>query len=498
MVHLVIGDGMLRSVFVLSRDTPPRNEKRRVYRARIVVLKRRNRRGAKAGRKSDAGSSDTLKRRFTLVTEMPKQVKETKSADWVERCVWTESMIAALVNGVKGGKWYSLIDKVWNIENLNSAWLQVETNGGGAGVDRMKVAMFEVDHESRLRKLSDAIREDTYKPNSVRRAWIDKLGSKEKRPLGIPTVTDRIVQTALRNTIEPIFEQTFYGHSYGFRPQRSCKDALRQVVKLIENGYTWAVDADIKGYFDNIPHDRLMQEIEKYIADSRILKLMESYLNQDIMDGLDRWIPEAGTPQGAVISPLLANIYLNPMDHMMANKGFKLIRYADDFIILCQSREEAETALQEVRNWTESAGLTLHPTKTKIVDERVEWFDFLGYRFGKGYRSPRKKSLDKLKDKVRRLTKRSNGYSMDHIVKSLTPTLRGWYEYFKHSHYTTFRDIDGWIRRRLRAILVVREDKVHRWRYTKEDHMRWPKSYFQAIGFFSLERAHSAECYPRK
>jgi len=435
----------------------------------------------------------------TTVTNKPKQVEETQSMlEWVKRFVWSERMLAALGNGVKGGKWYALIDKVWKLENLTAAWKQVKGNHGGAGVDRQTVSWFDKNSEKELAKLARELQADTYTPNPVKRTWIEKNGSKEMRPLGVPAVRDRIVQTALRNVIEPIFERTFHEHSYGFRPKRGCKDALRQVVGLLTDGHHWVVDADIKGYFDSIPHEQLMNKVGEHISDGRVLNLVEAYLEQDVMDGLETWTPEAGTPQGAVISPLLANIYLNQLDHLMGEKGFEMVRYADDFVILCKTGDKAEEALAIVTQWTKEAGLTLHPDKTKIVDENTDSFEFLGYRFKGGKHFPRAKSLKKLKDSIRKKTRRQNGKSIEEIVKALNSTLRGWYGYFKHSYKTTYPSVDGWIRRRLRTILVRRTMKRSRWRFTQNDHSRWPNAYFHALGLFSLELTFAAECQSRR
>jgi RNA-directed DNA polymerase len=296
-------------------------------------------------------------------------------------------MLAALENGVKGGKWFSLIDKVWSEKVLMAAWARVKTNAGSQGVDGMTVHRFGQRLEEEIRRLSEQVRDGSCRPLAARRKWIPKPGSKEQRPLSVPAVRDRVVQTALRKVIEPIFDRLFAAHSYGFRPGRGCIDALREVDRLLKAGYVWVADADLKSYFDTIPKDPLMQRLEEQIADGRLLALLRLCLDAEVMDGLKHWTPEAGTPQGAVISPLLANVYLNPLDHAMAERGYQMVRYADDFVILCRTREEAESALAAVRQWTEAAGLTLHPTKTRIVTE-AEGFDFLGYRFHGGKRWP--------------------------------------------------------------------------------------------------------------
>src|SRR5271165_6967852 len=331
---------------------------------------------------------------------------------WVESTVWTERMLTALEQGVKGDKWFSLIDKVHPERTLRAAFSQVAANKGAAGVDHVTVKMFDEHLEANLKNLSEDLQSGLYRPQQIRRHYIPKPGSKEKRPLGIPTVRDRVVQTALQMVLEPIFEHDFAEHSYGFRPGRGCKDALRRVDQLLKEGYTYIVDADLKSYFDTIPHDRLLALVAQKVSDGRVLSLIESFLKQGVLDGLREWTPEEGSPQGGCISPLLSNIYLNPLDHLMAQQGFEMVRYADDFVILCRSPEEAANALALVQQWTAEAGLKLHPEKTKIVDTQTDAFDFLGYRFKRGRRYPRSKSLRKFKDEIRAKTKRTSGESL--------------------------------------------------------------------------------------
>ena len=402
--------------------------------------------------------------------------------------VWTDRMLTALESGVKGGKWFSLIDKVHAPDSLMMAFSQVKTNKGSAGVDRVTIRMFEKHLDENIRKLSEELRTGTYRPQAIRRVWIPKAGSKEKRPLGIPTVRDRVVQTALLAVLEPIFERDFARQSYGFRPGRGCKDALREVNILLKDGLHYVVDADLRRYFDSIPKVGLLDRIKTKVSDGRVLELLEAYLDQEVMDGLESWTPEEGTPQGAIISPLLSNIYLDPLDHLMAAKGYRMVRYADDFVILCQSRCEAENALEVVELWTDREGLSLHPEKTVIVDSRLPGgFDFLGYHFERGYKWPRKKSLRKLKDTIRSKTKRNNGHSLDTIISDVNRTLESWFEYFKHSNKWTFLRLDQWIRMRLRSIL--RKRRGLRGRGRGIDHHRWPNAFFANLGLFSTGAA---------
>jgi len=398
-------------------------------------------------------------------------------------------MLTALEVGVKGGKWYSLIDKVSSQSNLRSAFTQVKRNRGSAGVDRVTIGMFEAHLEENLQRLSELLRDGSYRPQAIRRVWIPKPGSRDKRPLGIPTVRDRVVQTALRNVLEPIFERDFAAQSYGFRPQRGAKDALRRVAQLLKAGYVHVVDADLQSYYDTIPRSPLLEQVRSKVADGKVLELLEAYLGQEVMESLNHWTPERGTPQGAVISPLLSNIYLDPLDHHMAQRGYEMVRYADDFVILCRSQAEAQRALADVEEWTTAAGLRLHPEKTRIVDATQRGgFDFLGYHFERGYRWPSKKSLGKFKDKIRAKTKRTSGHSLQRIISELTRTQRGWFEYFKHSHWTTFRDLDKWLRMRLRSILRRRQGR--KGRALGKDHHRWPNAFFAELGLFSFTTAY--------
>jgi RNA-directed DNA polymerase len=413
---------------------------------------------------------------------------------WAEPVVWTERMLSALETGVKGGVWFSLIDKVYPERSLRAAMAKVVANHGAPGIDHVTVEAFAEAADVNLAKLQQALRDGSYQPQAIRRTYIPKPGSNEQRPLGIPTVRDRVVQAAVRQVMEPIFEKEFAEHSYGFRPRRGCKDALRRLDELLKKGYMYVVDADLKSYFDTIPHDRLMQRLRERIADRRLLGLIESFLKAGIMDGLREWEPETGAPQGAVLSPLLSNIYLNPLDHQMAAQGYEMVRYADDFVIVCRSQAEAEQALACVRQWCEAAGLMLHPSKTRIVDVRTEGFDFLGYHFlttrrGRLTRWPRKKSLQKLKDNIRKLTKRNNGNSLACIIAKVNLTLRGWFGYFQHSYRTTFEDVDGWVRGRVRSILRRRAGRLGRGRGW--DHHRWTNAFFAAQGYYSLEVAYA-------
>jgi RNA-directed DNA polymerase len=397
-------------------------------------------------------------------------------------------MLATLLEDkVRGGKWHTLIDKVYSELNLFCSARKVLGKKGAAGVDGQTVVDFAEHERLELRRLHEQLREDSYCPALVRRTWIPKPGSSEKRPLGIPTVRDRVVQTALVHVIEPILDATFHERSFGFRHGRGCHQALRCVEELLAAGYVYVVDADLKGYFDTIPKDRLLEIVQQKISDRRVVGLVKQFLDQGILEELRTWTPEAGVPQGAVLSPVLANAYLNPLDHHMAERGFQMVRYADDFVILCRTPEEAEAALTEVRQWVAGHGLTLHPEKTHIVDAREKSFSFLGYAFRGKFRFPRAKSHRKFVDRIRELTPRKSGESLEVILQRINRCTQGWFNYFRHCHWNIFKDYDGMIRRRLRRLLLKRHRR-NRKRQTRNQ--RWPNAYFTERGFMSLNAAH--------
>jgi RNA-directed DNA polymerase len=416
---------------------------------------------------------------------------------WAEASVWTERMVSALGNGVKGGRWYSLMDKVVRPTTLEAAWRKVARNHGAAGVDGQSIERFAAQADRYLSELQHSLEDGSYRPHPVKRVEIPK-GDGRTRPLGIPTVKDRIVQTALKMVIEPIFETQFRPGSYGFRPGRSCKDALREVDRLLREGFTWVVDADLQSYFDNIPHERLMAVVAGSISDGPVLSLLEGFLQQDIMKDMARWRPTTGTPQGAVISPLPANPYLHPLDLLMEQSGCRMVRYADDFVILCRTEEEARSDLRQVAAWVAANGLTLHPDKTRVGDSRQpgQGFDFLGYRFEAGRRLVRKKSLKALRDKVRGMTSRSRGDSLERIITDLNPMLRGWFDYFQHATPALFGVLDGFVRRRLRAILRKQEKRPGIGR-CQADHHRWSNAFFAAHGLFTLRTAYEQARHSR-
>lgn len=420
--------------------------------------------------------------------------------EWVERAVWTDRMLSALHRGVTGGKWHSLIDKVYAPRNLQRSYEAVAANKGAAGVDGVTVERYarELGHNQAV--LAGLLRSDAYEPLPARRTYVDKPGSADKRPLGIPCVRDRIAQRALKHVVEPIYEATFHPSSYGFRPKLGCKDALREVEALLASGYTVVVDADIRGFFDAIPKDRLMERVRERIADGRVLDLIDGYLHQGVMEDMKYWEPETGTPQGAVISPLLANVFLNPFDWAMHGHGVRVVRYADDFVMLCRSQADAERALELAGEWMAANELELHPTKTRLVDmaEHGGEFSFLGYRFKRHtnchgrtriLRLVSRKSASKLRATLRRHTGRCSGHSLPEIIRRVNGTLRGWFNYFKQCLPRELHAVDEFVRRRLRRILRKRAKCGRGNGRSHSDHIRWPIAFFNALGCFSLEVA---------
>ncbi len=393
-----------------------------------------------------------------------------------------------LENKVKGGKWHALIDKVYAPLSLYTAARKVTGKRKAAGVDGQSCEAFEEHLLVETRQLSDEIKAQTYRPSAVLRVHIPKPGRpNETRPLGIPTVRDRAVQRAMLNVIEPILDHQFHERSFGFRHGTGAHDALRIVEQRLQEGCVYVVDADLKGYFDTIPKDRLLALVKEHISDSRMLKLLKLFLDQSILEELREWSPIAGVPQGAVLSPVLSNLYLNPLDHQMAADGFEMVRYADDFVVLCRSQSEAEEALRLIIAWVEEAGLTLHPTKTKIVDSRIQSFAFLGYSFRGDKIYPRRESLAKMKGRLKELIPRKRSGSVELIAAELNRVLVGWFGYFRHCRWTIYHDLDAKIRSRLRRLLLKRHRKNPE-RLPRQQ--RWPNAYFAKAGLYSLREAH--------
>jgi RNA-directed DNA polymerase len=335
-------------------------------------------------------------------------------------------------NSKKKRKWYSLMDKLWNYQNLELAFYDVKKNRGSHGVDKVTIKEYEIELEHNLRVLQESLRLKTYRAKPVRRVFIPKADG-TKRPLGIPTVEDRILQAATKRILEPIFEQKFLDCSFGFRPNRSAHMAIDKIRQDLMDGYNFVIDADIKTYFDSIPHDKLIDLIKEEVVDSSVLALIMQFLKSGILENGSFYESDTGSPQGGVISPLLANIYLHPLDEMMMERGHRITRYADDFVICCKSRKGAERVLRTVvKLLEEKLGLKVHPDKTKIVDNYEEPFVFLGYVFKKGYfHSPSDKAVKKFKKSIKDVTRRNLTVNLEEFVKNrINPIVRGWGRYF--------------------------------------------------------------------
>lgn len=407
---------------------------------------------------------------------------------WVEASIWTDAMLIALDNGVKGNKWFSLIDKVYRSSTLEAAWRKVRANKGAAGVDKVTIKKFEAYQEKYLKELEQKLKIGNYQPIAVKRVYISK-GQGKLRPLGIPSTKDRVAQQAMKMVIEPIFEKEFLDMSYGFRPNRGAQMALEEVDRLIKEGYTWVVDADLQTYFDTIPHEKLITKVKRRISDNRIIKILEAWLKQEIMEECKKWVPTAGSPQGAVISPLLSNIYLHDLDVAITSAGYRMIRYADDFVILAKSQKEAEEALGMVQAWVTEHELILHPEKTHLGNCMVEGegFEFLGYRFEAGTSWVRRKSIQKFRDRIRESTSKIGGKSIQEVIKKLNPILRGWCNYFKKVTKYTLGTFDSFVRRRLRAI-IERQNKKRSFG-AGWCNQKIPNKFFADKGLFNMEES---------
>ncbi|MCK9526444.1 MAG: group II intron reverse transcriptase/maturase [Limnochordia bacterium] len=348
-------------------------------------------------------------------------------------------------------KWYSLIDKVYALENLRQAFKHVKSNKGAPGVDEETVEDFALQLEKKLNKIHVELKTDTYEPSPVKRVEIEKDDG-SKRPLGIPTVTDRVVQQALRQVIEPIFEPDFHPSSYGYRPNRSCQKAVAKAEQFLRRyGLTHVVDMDLSKCFDTLDHELIIQGVNKKISDGRILKLIRQYLTAGVLADGAIQETEIGSPQGGVISPLLANICLNEFDQKMKAKGIRIVRYADDILVLAKSPRQAKKH-QDIASQIleDDLKLTVNRAKTHItsLSKGVSYLGFVIY--------PKcivvdPKRVKRFKDKIRRLTPRNHGKNVEQQIAELNRFLRGWVNYFRIANIKNFlKDTMGWIRRRLR------------------------------------------------
>ncbi|MFC1808393.1 group II intron reverse transcriptase/maturase [Candidatus Omnitrophota bacterium] len=383
---------------------------------------------------------------------------------------------------MKRGKWYSLIDKVYRLPNLLESWYEVKRNKGAHGVDKESIEQFEKNLNQNLKELHRLLREKRYIPSPVRSVLIPKPLSKDKRPLGIPTIRDRVVQQAIKRVIEPIFEAKFKDVSYGYRPKKRAQQAIDKCKEHIKAGYRWVVDADIKSFFDAVDHKLLIKAIKEEIADGSLINLIEKFLKAGVMKQGRLESTYEGVPQGGVISPLLANIYLHYFDEVMAQRGYRLIRYCDDFVIFTKLKRKAERARQVSKQILEdNLKLKLHPEKTKIVHYYYEGFEFLGCLFKGGFIRPKDQSISAFKDKVRHITRRQQPKSIKMVVDRLNPVIRGWGNYFRYGNVKKrYQGLDEWIRMRLRSYL----EKKATWTY---QNYKIHNERFRSLGLVSLQ-----------
>lgn len=360
----------------------------------------------------------------------------------------------------KRRQYYSLIDKVYEMNNLHEAWLSVKKNQGSGGVDGVSIGMYEKNVTTNLRELQRLLQQGRYKPDPVRRHYIEKENGK-LRPLGIPTIRDRVCQQAVRQIMEPIFEQDFYYYSFGFRAGYSAHQAIQTIRRAKRGGYEYVVDLDIVSFFDEIPHEGLMEKVRERITDGKVLTLIRGWLTSGVMEDDQFHDTEIGSPQGGVISPLLANIYLNSFDWGMKEKGFAVVRYADDAVILCKTRKEAEAAYREAKGiLEEELQLQMHPEKTKVV-HFDEGFRFLGFDHRKDYLLVPEAKVKKFKDKIRKVTRRQQGKNLGEMLKRLNEVVRGFGNYFGIGNVKTkFVQLDKWMRMRVRAFMRGKKSTV--------------------------------------
>ena len=358
-------------------------------------------------------------------------------------------------------KAHSLMKGVFYRRNLLDAFKQVKRNAGSEGVDGQTIEDFEEHLEENILKLERELQEGRYEPQAVRRVWIPKANGKQ-RPLGIPAVRDRVVQQSLRMKLEPIFDPHFSETSYGYRPKRSAHQALGDIMMSLSGGGEWIVEADIEGYFDNINHEKLIDAVAERVSDGSVLGLIRKFLKSGVMEEMKVRRVTTGTPQGGVISPLLANIYLDAFDQEMSRRGYRVVRYADDWVIVCRKKAAAVEALRRMQEIIEGKlGLKLHSGKTRIVHIE-KGFEFLGFLFkrsrgGYDYVIPRPKALESIREKIRGITKRSNPWSVEEMVKYLNRILKGWGCYYRRAKVNRiFWRLDKWIRRRVWAFMAKR------------------------------------------
>jgi RNA-directed DNA polymerase len=403
--------------------------------------------------------------RKSSISEKPIGHHPRRLADWL--------------NPTGAKKVHSLVDKVYKMKNLELAWQKVRRNKGAGGIDGQSVELFEEELDANLKLLHEELKTDRYQPRPVRQQMIPKPGQPGKlRPLGIPTIYDRVCQQAILNRLEPIFDPVFDDANFGYRTGRSPKDALRKIWMEVKLGQEWIVDADLKDFFGSVDHEKLMTLLNQRVSDGRVLCLIESILKAGCYAQGKKLPTEQGTPQGGVISPLLSNVLLTPFDREMRRKGYRLTRWADDWVVTCRTRSEARAALNTAKKILARLGVVLHAVKTRIVHVR-HGFEFLGYKIKRGsrplnlaqdrirsgvvagslYAFPREKSIRHFEDQIRKRTRRKAPISVYELIDELNPVIRGWGNYFCKAHVRKlFNRLDRWIIRRIWSF------KFKRWR----------------------------------
>ena len=371
-------------------------------------------------------------------------------------------------------KAHSLIDKVYRWENLYTAWRRVRANKGAHGLDRVTIHQFEADWETHLREIQRQLLEKRFTPLPVRRVYIPKASDpKQRRPLGIPTVSDRIVGQALLQILDPLFDSQLSEQSFGFRRGRKAHHAIATVIRDAKAGYRHVVDADIASFFDRISHSVTMSLVRARIADGRVLDLIEAFLKAGVWEAGSVHVPTEGTPQGGVISPWLSNLVLDELDKALEGRGLRHVRYADDFVVLTKTRQEAKDALAFVAEVLGRLQLSLHETKTRLTDFN-EGFEFLGFRFRRSRLGVRAKSLERFKDRIRSLTRRQQGRNVEAVIADVNAVERGWSGYFGVAEVThIYRGLDSWIRMRIRSFRFRRRCHNDNWRLSNQLLAKW-------------------------
>jgi group II intron reverse transcriptase/maturase len=377
-----------------------------------------------------------------------------------------------------------------DVRQLEAAWERLDRRTAGrarrrgAGVDGVTVEDFSRQAEEEIPRLAEEIRSGRYRARPVRRQYIPKPGSRKKRPLGLPCCRDKVAQEALKSLIEPIFEVEFLDGNHGYRPERSTETACQDLERHLEQGSHWVVDADIRNFFGELDQERLLCEVNRRIADGKILKLIRTFLRAGVMEEMEYRETETGTPQGGVISPLLSNIYLHALDEKLEAGELAWVRYADDLVLLCDSQEKAEAALKRLREFLSEMGLILSEEKTRVV-HLSEGFDFLGWHYQGDQRWPRQKSTQGLRSRLRRQTRRNRPGSMAVICQELEPVLRGFFHYYRNGNSgRSFQRTTSWLRHRLRSIQRRREKRAGR--ATQRDNYRYPNRWFEQCGLLDL------------